>query len=78
MNTTITPNPGKAFQRGLREIKVKDLPAVREALKSVLGVGTMQAVRNYANGLVQNLDVDKARQIEALFATYGVSNPWGL
>lgn len=78
MNPTITPNPGKAFMRGIRELKVKDLPEFREALKTVLGVGTMQAVRNYSKGLVQNLDVDKARQVEDLFLKYGVSNPWGL
>lgn len=78
MEKPITQNPTKAFQRGLREIKVKDIEDVREALKSILGVGTMQAVRNYANGLVQNLDVDKARQIEALFASYGINDPWGL
>ena len=78
MNPTITPNPGKAFMRGLRELKVKDLPEFREALKTVLGVGTMQAVRNYSKGVVQNLDVEKARQVEVLFLKYGVSNPWGL
>ena len=78
MTTTITPNPAKAFQRGLRELKVKDVPEVRDALMPILGVGTLQSLRNYANGLVQNLDVDKARQIEALFASYGVTNPWGL
>lgn len=77
-NTIITPNPAKAFQRGLRELKVKDLPEVREALKSILKVGTNVSLSNYAKGLIQNLDVDKARQIEALFQSYGVSNPWGL
>ena len=78
MNATIQQNPSKACLLGLKEIKVKDLPEVREALKRILGVSTLQAVRNYANGLVQNLDVDKARQISELFASYGVSNPWGL
>jgi|GEM_PF-1939949 len=71
-------NPEKAFQKGLSELKVRDLPEVREALYRILRVTTPQGFRNYANGLIQNLDVDKARQIEALFASYGVSNPWGL
>ena len=71
-------NPEKAFLKGLSELKVKDLPEVREALYRILRVTTPQGVRNYANGKVQNLDVDKARQIEALFAALGVTNPWGI
>ena len=71
-------NPEKAFQKGLSELKVRDLPEVREALYRILRVTTPQGFRNYANGKVQNLDVDKARQIEALFASYGIANPWGL
>ena len=72
------PNPDKAFVKGLSELKVKDLPDVREALYKICRVSTPQGFRNYANGKVQNLDVEKARQIEALFAAYGVANPWGL
>lgn len=71
-------NPEKAFQKGLSELKVKDLPEVREALYRILRVTTPQGFRNYANGKVMNLDVDKARQIESLFASYGIANPWGL
>lgn len=71
-------NPEKAFQKGLSEIKIKDLPEVREALYKICRVSTPQGFRNYANGKVQNLDVEKARQIQALFAAYGVTNPWGL
>lgn len=71
-------NPDKAFLKGLSELKVKDLPEVREALYIILRVTTPQSFRNYANGKVRNLDVDKARKIEALFAKYGIANPWGL
>lgn len=70
--------PGKAFKKGLDELKVKDLPEVRQSLFRILGITTMQSFRNYSNGKVLNLDVDKAKQIEALFASYGISNPWGL
>lgn len=70
--------PDKAFQRGLREIKVKDLPEVREAVKDILGVKTDQSFRNYAGGKVATLDINKAMQIAALFESYGVTNPWGL
>lgn len=79
MARTITAkNPAKAFTKGLSELKVKDIPAVRESLYRILHVTTPQGFRNYANGKVLNLDIEKARQIEALFASYGVANPWGL
>ena len=68
----------KAFQRGLRELKVKDVPEVKTAIIQILGVSTQQSFNNYAAGRVKNLDVDKAGQITHLFARYGVSNPWGL
>lgn len=71
-------NAGKAFKKGLSELKVKDLPAVREALYGILGITTPQSLRNYANGKVQTLDVEKAKQIEVLFASYGINSPWGL
>jgi hypothetical protein len=77
-NSTRPTNPEKAFRKGLSELRGKDLPAAREALYRILRVTTPQGFRNYANGKVQNLDVDKARQIEALFSSYGVANPWGL
>lgn len=70
--------PSKAFKKGLDELKVKDLPEVKRSLCRILGITTMQSFRNYSNGKVLNLDVDKAKQIEALFASYGISNPWGL
>lgn len=78
MKEITKPNPEKAFKKGLSELKVKDLPDVREALYKILRVTTPQSFRNYANGKVLTLDVDKAKQIESLFASYGISNPWGL
>jgi len=62
----------------MRELRVKDVEQARTAIISILGVTTMQSFRNYANGRVETLDVEKAKQIEALFASYGVNNPWGL
>ena len=79
MARTITAkNPEKAFLKGLSELKVKDLPEAREALYKILRITTPQQFRNYANGKVLTLDVEKAKQIEALFTAYGVANPWGL
>lgn len=71
-------DPAKAFLKGLREIRVKDLPAVREGLYRVLRVTTPQSFRNYANGKVKNLTYERRDQIEDLFRGYGVTNPWGL
>ena len=31
-------NPAKAFKKGLAELKIKDLPVVREALFGILGI----------------------------------------
>lgn len=76
--STKATNPDKAFKRGLSELKVKDLPAAREALCRILGVTTNASFCNYAGGRVKNLDIDKARQIEELFASYGIASPWGL
>ncbi len=76
MQTSI--NTSKAFRKGLREIKVKDAGEVRDGILRILGVTTKQSFSNYANGKTVNLDVDKARQIEALFASYGVTDCWGI
>ena len=76
MQTSI--NTSKAFRKGLREIKVKDAGEVRDGILRILGVTTKQSFSNYANGKTVNLDVDKARQIETLFASYGVTDCWGI
>lgn len=77
-NSTRPTNPEKAFRKGLSELRGKDLPAAREALYRILGITTSASFNNYASGRTKNLDVDKARQIEGLFAAYGVASPWGL
>ena len=77
-NETKNTNVKRAFAKGMRELRVKDVEQARTAIISILGVTTMQSFRNYANGRVETLDVEKAKQIEALFASYGVNNPWGL
>ena len=78
MATNAKVYPEKAFRKGLSELRGKDLPEVREALFRILGITTSASYNNYASGRTKNLDVDKARQIEALFAAYGITNPWGL
>lgn len=77
MNKTIkTPASTKAFRKGLREVKVGDVDAVREGLKNALGVTTRQSLAAYADGK-RILDVETAARIEAVFADYGVSACWG-
>ena len=77
-NETKNTNEKRAFAKGMRELRVKDLDQARTSIMSILGVTTLQSFRNYANGKVKTLDVDVAHQIEALFESYGIMNPWGL
>ena len=77
--TNVTPNKPfvRAFRKGLSELRVKDVPAVKAAIRDILGVYTKPSFTRYADGKAKNLDVDKARAIEELFARYGVTQPWG-
>lgn len=67
----------KAFRKGLRELRVKDVAEVRGKLAAILGVTTKQSLAKYSAGR-GTLDVEKAAQIESLFKQYGVTNCWGL
>lgn len=53
------------------------MPAVKAEIMDILGVTTKQSFIRYADGKVANLDVEKARKIEAVFAQYGIENCWG-
>ena len=77
MANTTTPFT-RSFRKGLSELRVKDVPAVKAAIYSILGVSTKQSFARYADGKAVTLDIDKARQIEELFIKYGVYEPWGL
>ena len=72
-----TTTPSRAFDKGLRELRVKDVNAARAEIMAALGVNTAQSLRNYARGLKKTLDVEKAAAIAAIFARYGVADPWG-
>ena len=76
-NEIKTVRPETAFLRGLKELKVKELPEVRREIMDALGVTTPESFRNYAGGRHARLDVAKARRIEEIFARHGVSNCWG-
>ena len=66
----------RSFRRGLRELKVKDVEAVKAAVAAELGVTTRQSFAGYRDGK-RLLDVCKAKAIEKIFARYGVTDPWG-
>ena len=76
--TTTKPNTARAFAKGMRELRFKDMAAARADLMTALGINNQQSLRNYAKGLVKNLDVDKAAKVQAVFAKYGVREPWGI
>ena len=74
--TTTVNTPSKSFRKGLREVKVGDVSAVREELKTALGITTRQSLTAYADGK-RILDVETATRVEAVFLKYNVSSPWG-
>lgn len=79
MNTTDNSNTinARAFRKGLRELRVADVPAVKERIKAVLGIKTKQSLTRYASGKA-TLDVVKAARIADIFAEYGVADCWGI
>ena len=76
-NEKQTTTAAKSFRKGLRELRVKDVPAVKAGLLGILGVTSKQSFIRYADGKVANLDVEKAKRIETLFSQYGVTDCWG-
>ena len=76
-NTRIVNTDSRAFRKGLRELKVKDVAEVRAGIYRILGVKTKQSFQRYNAGKAAKLDVLKAQQIEALFTAYGVTDCWG-
>lgn len=66
----------KAFLKGLRELRVKDVDAARADIMAALEINNPVSFRNYSKGLT-TLDVAKAARIQEIFAKYGVRDPWG-
>lgn len=65
-----------SFNKGLREAKHGDVPAIRAAVMAQLGISTRQAYANRRDGKV-GYSVEDVRAVEAAFAEYGVTDPWG-
>ncbi|MBP5311829.1 MAG: hypothetical protein J6112_03230 [Clostridia bacterium] len=67
----------RSFRKGLSEVKVKDLPHIKHDIMQALGISTESSFSRYSRGLNKHLDIEKAKKIEDLFASYGVDNCWG-
>lgn len=67
----------RAFNEGLRKLRVKDVPEVKAEIMVILGVKTRQSFARYASGRAANLDIQKAAKIQETFAKYGVPDCWG-
>lgn len=65
-----------SFKKGLREAKYGDVPAIRASIMAALGITSRQAYANRRDGKV-GYSVDDVRCVEAAFAAYGVTDPWG-
>ena len=76
-NNNTSSNP-RAFRKGLRGLRVKDVQTVKQTIMGVLGITTPQSFIRYSYGKNQNLDIDKASKIEQVFAAFGVNDCWGL
>lgn len=77
-NTNNKPTGTRAFQRGLRQLRICDERAAKQEIRNILGVTTNQMLLNYAKGRTATLDVGKALAIQEVFKRYGVTDCWGL
>ena len=65
-----------SFEIGFRQVRVCDVPEVRGKIMSALGIVSRAswAKRLYGR-IVPN--VDEAKEIEKIFAEYGIKSVWG-
>lgn len=66
----------KSFNKGLREVPHGKIKEVIMELKNALGITSVLGFRNRRDGKVDHT-IDDCVKIEAVFAEYGVKNPWG-
>lgn len=65
-----------SFNKGLREARHGDVPAIRAAIMEKLRITTRQAYANRRDGKV-GYSVEQVRAVEAVFAEHDVAEPWG-
>ena len=66
----------KSFKKGLREVPYGRVKEVKAQLAEALGIKSRAGLDNRIRGLVEHSVADCMR-IEAVFAQYGIANPWG-
>lgn len=66
----------KAFRKGLQEARAKDLQAINEEIKAVLGIRSSQQYAKYKDGRM-NLSVDEYDEIKKIFRARGINQPFG-
>ena len=65
-----------SFKKGLREVPYGRIKEVKRKLGEVLGIKSRAGLDNRIRGLVDHSVADCVK-IEAVFAEYGIENPWG-
>lgn len=65
-----------SFKKGWREIPQGKVKEFTEKIKRKLGISSGLAFRNRRDGKVEHTVVE-CQLIEAVFAEYGVTDPWG-
>jgi len=66
----------KAFRKGLRELRVREVQEVKAELYAVLGINNRTSFVAYADGR-QSLPVEKYMGIERVFRAHGIEDCWG-
>lgn len=66
----------KAFRKGLQEARAKDLQAINEEIKAVLGIRSRQQYAKYKDGRM-SLSVDEYDEIKKIFRARGINQPFG-
>lgn len=67
----------KSFAKGLREVKVGDYKEVVRKLKKAIGINNRVSFAKWRDGKIAVLDYEIEAKIKAVFAKYGVMDPWG-
>lgn len=65
-----------SFNKGLRAARHGDIAAIKAAIMEKLRITTRQAYANRRDGKV-TYSVEDVRDVEAVFAEYDVTDPWG-
>lgn len=65
-----------AFTKGLSQLKVCDVPAVKAEIMSALGITTNVSWINRRSGKIEP-KISEARAIEEIFAKRGITDVWG-